>query len=276
MGWSIFAPRPVLSWHSNSGKTKTNKEIIWLPLRPFLKGLDILLPVFKRCNAANLAPSSHAQRSLLAKDLWLKQQTLWMRRNHRCVGKGCQVQVYSLMAMGPVGPTGCCLLWRALAIQITPLPELLHLLCRRLWVVSRVCPPSCHSPAHLPLPRSHWSGWGSSSHVALLLWAFDSAAGLRKEWKKASGRHFFPTERCLGICFTTTITMGVQTSPAPFFWLLTLYTAYYKPKKTNCKGGWYHAKKASSLFQSISVKFHSRRGSHSQNSPLKRETVMCW
>lgn len=133
-----------------------------------------------------------------------------MRRKYRCVGKGCQVQVYSLMAMGPAGSARCRSLWHALAIQIMALPELLHLLCRRLWVVSRVCPPSCHSPVHLPLPRSHWSGWGSSSHVALLPWASDSAAGLRKEWKKTSGHHFFPTECCLGIYFTTAITMIIR------------------------------------------------------------------
>lgn len=84
------------------------------------------------------------------------------------------------------------------------LPELPPLLCRRLWVVSRVCLPSCRSPARLPPPRSHWSGWGSSSHVALLLWAFDSAAGLRKEWKKTWGLCFFPAECCLGIYFTAT------------------------------------------------------------------------
>lgn len=90
------------------------------------------------------------------------------------------------------------------------LPELLHLLCRRLWVVSRVCPPSCRSPARLPLPRSRWSGWGSSSHVALLLWAFDSAAGLRKMWKKTSGLCFFPIERCLGFYFTAAAVMVIR------------------------------------------------------------------
>jgi len=47
-------------------------------------------------------------------------------------------------------------------------------------------------------------------------------------------------------------------------------------KKKNCKGGLYHVKKASSLFQSISFKFHSRISSRSQNSPLKLETVVCW
>lgn len=187
------------------GKTKTNKQITGLPSRPFLKGLDIPSSLFKWCNAAKLAPSFHTYRSLLAKDLWLKQQTLWMGRNHRCVGKGHQVEVYSLTAVGPVGPQGCHSPRHALAIQIMALAKLFHLLCQRLWVVSRVCPPSCRSPARLPLPRSRWSGWGSSSRVALLPWAFDSAVGLRKEWKKTSGLHFFPAECCLGIYFTTTI-----------------------------------------------------------------------
>lgn len=110
----------------------------------------------------------------------------------------------------PWHPGGCCLPWHALAIQIMALLKLLHLLCQQLWVVSRVCPPSCRSPARPPLPRSRWSGWGSSSHAALLPWAFDSAAGLRKEWKKTSGLHFFLAECCLGIYFTTTIVMIIR------------------------------------------------------------------
>lgn len=108
---------------------------------------------------------------------------------------------WRLIPWRSLGPKGCRSLWRALAIQIMALPKLFHLLCRRLWVVSRVCPPSCRSPAHLPLLHSRWSGWGSSSHVALLPWAFDSAAGLRKEWKKTSGLHFFSARVLLGDLF---------------------------------------------------------------------------
>lgn len=34
-----------------------------------------------------------------------------MGKNHKCDGKGCQVDVNSLTAMGPVGPKGRCLPW---------------------------------------------------------------------------------------------------------------------------------------------------------------------
>lgn len=70
----------------------------------------------------------------------------------------------------------------SLHITYTRLPFLHHfrLLCQQLWVGSMACPLCGHSPGHLPPPRSHWSGWGSSFLEVLPLWAFDWATRREK------------------------------------------------------------------------------------------------